>query len=298
MIRPFEERDAAAIAEILREQDPYHLYTPARVLHEQTAHPERAHFTWLVAEIDGAPVGCGWAELRWESGGGEVADVWAAVRSDYERRGLGRALADALEAHARAAGAGAAHTFALSGSRGEHFAATRGYEVTRREQAWELDPRKAKLPSVEAAVVPLTYLRDRAQDLFELFWTVESDIPGDFAWNGYSFEEWTRETWDDPTLDDETSVVALVDGRPASISWLVVDDERCLAEVEMTGTAPEFRGRGLARACKAESLRRAAERGIERVVTENDFENQAILHLNESLGFRRSGVSLELAKPL
>jgi RimJ/RimL family protein N-acetyltransferase len=45
-------------------------------------------------------------------------------------------------------------------------------------------------------------------------------------------------------------------------------------------------------------MRFAAERGVDRIVTGTDFENAGMLALNDSLGFRRTAVQLELSKLL
>jgi GNAT superfamily N-acetyltransferase len=134
------------------------------------------------------------------------------------------------------------------------------------------------------------------RELYDLFVTVEAGVPTDEPWTGSTFEEWEAETWRKPHLDDEASVVALVDGRAVAVSWLLVAGQ--FAEVELTGTLPEFRRRGLARATKLESMRLAAERGVKRIVTGTDFENRGMLALNDALGFRRTAVELELAKLL
>jgi hypothetical protein len=47
----------------------------------------------------------------------------------------------------------------------------------------------------------------------------------------------------------------------------------------------EYRGLGVARAVKLETLGQAIELGVALVKTNNDLENSVILHLNESLGY-------------
>ena len=88
-------------------------------------------------------------------------------------------------------------------------------------------------------------------------------------------------------------MVVLVDEHVAALSWLLVGPEG-LAEVEFTATHPDLRRQGLARLAKLESMRRAAARGVRRIVTENGEANAPMLALNESLGFRRAALRLEL----
>ncbi len=300
MIRPFTSEDAAAVAHMARAATPYWLWTAASVLHEHQSQPERARANWLVA-VDGDQV-IGWAEanLTWQVASPGVADVWVVVRPDREGEGTGRELYAQSEAHLRACGARKMTSYAAPGSRGEQFADVRGFTTARREQLYEIDlltvgPPPSCSPA-GAALVQLGELRDRAHELYELFVTVEAGMPTDEPWTGSTFEEWEAEMWRNPHLDNETSVVALVDGRAVAVSWLLVAG--CFAEVEVTGTLPEFRRRGLARATKSESMRLAAERGVERIVTGTDFENAGMLALNDALGFRRTAVELELSKQL
>ncbi len=57
-----------------------------------------------------------------------------------------------------------------------------------------------------------------------------------------------------------------------------------------TCTHPDYRGRGIARAVKLQSLAQAAQLGVPVLRTDNDAENAPMLHINESLGYvRRPG---------
>jgi ribosomal protein S18 acetylase RimI-like enzyme len=296
VIRPFEERDAAAVATLLRRIQPHYVRTPEGLRHFVANEPERSHPLWLVAEEQGEIVGWAEAGVRWHLESDEVGDLWVAVAPEAEGRGIGGALYERAEAHVVGLGLREISSATEEGSRGERFSAERGYAVARRERISMVEPQTMDYPPLTADVLPLAEVRDRAEELYRLFWTIESTFPRQYQWTGYSLDEWLAETWSKPTLDDEMSVVALLDGRAVAASWLLVDWERRAAEVEVTGTLPEFRRRGLARACKVESLRRAAERGVARVYTDNDLENVGILALNESLGFRPVAIGLELTK--
>src|SRR5438132_10082434 len=103
-------------------------------------------------------------------------------------------------------------------------------------------------------------------------------------------DEWIPETLEHPDLDWEASVVALDGDDVVAFAFLSTAPERRVATNEMTGTLPDFRGRGLARLVKLDSLYRAAGAGIERVFAANDAENPAILAVNASLGYRQAKV--------
>ena len=63
----------------------------------------------------------------------------------------------------------------------------------------------------------------------------------------------------------------------------------------MTGTAPEFRHRGLARLAKEATIGWAAE-ADRTIVTSNDTTNADMLALNEHLGYRPSVLRISVAK--
>jgi GNAT superfamily N-acetyltransferase len=283
-----------------RAANPHWLWTAASMLHEYESQPERARANWLVA-VDGDEV-VGWAAagLTWQVASAGVAELWVVVPSERQGEGIGRKLFDRSEAHLRSCSALKVTAYAFPGSRGERFAAARGFTTARQEQLFDIDLRAVDLPysspPAGAEILRLAELRDRVHELYELFVTVEAGMPTDEPWTGSSFEEWEAEMWRNPHLDGETSVVTLVDGRAVAASWLLVAGR--FAEVEVTGTLPELRRRGLARASKLASMRLAAERGVERIVTGTDFENIGMLALNDSLGFRRTAVQLELSKLL
>ena len=56
---------------------------------------------------------------------------------------------------------------------------------------------------------------------------------------------------------------------------------------DMTGTLPDYRGRGLAKLAKLAVFRAAQELGVTAVTTENDAENEPMLALNKSVGYKR-----------
>ena len=53
-----------------------------------------------------------------------------------------------------------------------------------------------------------------------------------------------------------------------------------------TATARSVRGRGIARALKCETVAQAIALGVDRVRTGNDAQNDPILRINETMGYR------------
>jgi RimJ/RimL family protein N-acetyltransferase len=82
-----------------------------------------------------------------------------------------------------------------------------------------------------------------------------------------------------------------VDGdRLVAMSYLKFPPVRGTIWTGFTCTDRDYRGRGIARAVKLQSLAQAAQLGVPSVQTDNDSENAPMLHINETLGYvRRAG---------
>ncbi len=81
--------------------------------------------------------------------------------------------------------------------------------------------------------------------------------------------------------------VAVHGDRPVAMSYLKYPPVRGTVWTGFTCTDSAYRGRGIARAVKLQSLAQAVELGVPVVCTDNDAENGPMLHINEALGYRR-----------
>jgi GNAT superfamily N-acetyltransferase len=276
--------------------------TPAGVVHFIESQPERAAMRAWVVEEDGEVVAFANARMRWAIQAEGVAGLWVGVLPPHRREGIGTRLfelaADHIVAHCARR---LESTYREHEPEGAAFAERLGFGETRREQYWALDVESAVLSPVRApgsaTVVRLRDVRHRDRELFELYDAAERDMPDDHV-HAIPYEDWLSGTLDAPELDLDLSAVVLVDDRPASFAWLISDREGQRAGNEMTGTAPEFRRRGLARLAKEATIRWAAEAGIRTILTSNDTTNADMLALNEHLGYRPTVVRVGVAKEL
>jgi GNAT superfamily N-acetyltransferase len=218
--------------------------------------------------------------------------VWAGVREDRRRQGIGSALWERALDHARKA---RRHTTEVDGDpAGLAFVEHRGFTEYDSEVMSSFDPAACLLepkPHEGFRVVRLDELGERDEDLFRFYGAAGGIPPG----APITFEHFRSFILGNPTLDPPTSVVVLDDGgRIVSLSWLLVDRMRARAENEWTATLPELRGRGLARLAKLEAIRRAAEAGIREVTTGNAPDNAPIRALNRRLGYRELYIRKDL----
>ncbi|HEX7717840.1 MAG TPA: GNAT family N-acetyltransferase [Marmoricola sp.] len=97
----------------------------------------------------------------------------------------------------------------------------------------------------------------------------------------------TLAAWRGGVGSDQRLVAALarVEGRPAAISLAIVDGEEM--HVSYTGVDPAHRGRDLGRITKQFLHAHAARQGIRTAITDNEFHNAGIRHVNEQLGYTR-----------
>jgi GNAT superfamily N-acetyltransferase len=300
-IRPFEPADAAAGAALLADTFPQPAaVSAAAVLHWATSSPKRAHTRIWVAREGEALVAWADAQLKWSIAEEGIAEVYVAVDRTHRGQGIGRALYALAESHVLGHGARELWTFVREDEpEALAFVERRGFRERRREHSWALDLRKAEIRETPVPegfrVARLGELRERVEDLFELYDSAHSDMPSDHA-HALELEEWRRETFENPELDFDTSAVVLAGDRPVSFAWLTTDRETRRASHEMTGTHADFRGRGLARVAKEATIRWASEAGLEYLITSNDSTNSPMLGLNERLGYEPRQSQIELAK--
>src|SRR5439155_16646238 len=148
-IRPFEAADAPAAAELVQPLQPGILVTPAYLAHRERAEPERARrSSWLAVE-NGDALGFGTSAVKWDEPGA-VGRFWIGVRPDRRNRGIGAALYDLAERHARAVGVRRLTVEVDDDPDGLRFVEARGFERVTAEIVSSLDPQLADLGELDA----------------------------------------------------------------------------------------------------------------------------------------------------
>ncbi|MFJ8625231.1 GNAT family N-acetyltransferase [Kitasatospora sp. NPDC093550] len=289
-IRDFRAADAEAVAAAHR-AGREHLVMSAEALLWLNDQPNPdEHFRTFVAECDGRVVGavrCGLARGTSTAG---VGYANGSVLPEFRRRGAATALLAEAERHLTAHGVTELHTWLDDEPASLAFGTARGYELRR---AAQFGGRDLTLPLPQAPVRPagveLRPAADWAADPYPLF-LVDADAirdePGEVPMDALDYEEWLRGNWARPDFDLGMSIVAVVDGEPAAFTLAQTDGvDRYWSA--FSASRREFRGRGLVKLAKRESLRLAAAAGYRRAYTSNDETNAPMLAINAWLGYER-----------
>ncbi|GGV48136.1 N-acetyltransferase [Streptomyces longisporoflavus] len=288
-LRPGNTSDAEAFAAVRRACVPAMLATADSVLFDLAhAHPG-SRYRQLAAEADGEIIGTAQVGIAHDSP--EPGQGFANVYVLPGRRGLGAGSLILRTAEEYLAGEGAVTVFSwvLDDPANRAFAERRGYRASRSAHFLRLDLAGGPLPPRQEppARVELRTGADFGDDpraLFDLDAETVADEPGDVAAEFTDYEHWLAETWNHPLVDRGLTSVAVVDGRPAAFTLARTDDAARYAS-GMTGTARAFRGRGLAKLAKNDSLHRARAAGYAEAFTGNDAGNEPMLAINKWFGY-------------
>ena len=175
-----------------------------------------------------------------------------------------------------------------------------GFQQDRREKVWELDlkehgdrlvreARDARAQVAEHGITLLTVADwpnpEALSKLHVLDGATRKDMPGTFPNLPETFEDFKQRV-NSPDRPHDRWWIALDGDRPVAMSYLKFPPVRGSVWTGYTASDREYRGRGIARAVKLQTLAQAAELGIAAVHTDNDSENAPMLHINERLGYR------------
>jgi len=304
VIRPLRDDDVPELARLWRELRPDAVHSERGLRHLVASFPPRAEVRFWTAEDDGV-VAWTMAHRRW----------WRATNSGYfwigilpraRGRGLGRRLFELAGDHLAALGLERIHSDVVGDAAGERFLAARGFSQTRRIVISAVDPRGVdgrelagrRSAAATAGYRLATYAQVDLERLHRLDIEAGDDSPGDDEPYELSFEEWRHELLEQPDFTLDGSFVVLHGDKPVSCAALSVDVEGRRGRNEGTGTARAHRGRGLATLAKLAQLRWAAERGVERVITDNDERNAPMLAINRRLGYEPFVERRVFVKPL
>ena len=295
MIRPRREADTAGLAELVREVAPGWVVSEAGIRHRLAAAPARARRSDWIAEVAGEVAGWGSSALETDVARDDVASARVMVRPDRRGRGLGTALYEAAEEHARSIGARRLLAGSNDDPASRAFAARRGFRHTRTERLSSLDPRSVdahelgRIAAEQAAqgfsLAPFAAFADRPELIYTVDAEASLDEPNDEQVTDLRLDDWIDRHWRHPDLSHDGSFAVVHEERPVAIAELLVDIAGARAANGFTATLRAYRGRGLARLAKLASIAWLRDHGVTRVVTQNDETNAPMLAVNRRLGY-------------
>jgi mycothiol synthase len=247
---------------------------------------------YLLAELDGVVVGCGFAGASDSPGRGFLS---ARVLPQARRRGIGSDLLRELAAHLTGLGFETASSHVDGADEGSMaFAAHHGFEESDRqvEQVKTIgDESSPRIPD-GVRFVTVAERPELLRATYELGVEGWSDMATAVLVT-ISLDDWLREEATIP----EGSFVALAGDEIVGYSGLCRRHDG-VVEDGLTVVRRAWRRRGLARALKQAELAWAAANGIAEIVTWTQTGNEGMRALNERLGYVYRTVSITVRAPL
>jgi GNAT superfamily N-acetyltransferase len=309
-LRPVTPDDVSTIADLETSRTPDDPHDAAMVAYWWTHDPDARHALRLLG--DGVYLSARHGD--WEPGARRYGVIHVSIEPSSWNLELHRASLEIAESWLRAEAADVAVVKTRADFENElRVAREHGYRDVREERFWELDllaNRDALLAGTEESRaemrrqgVDLVALdRDDSPEtiakVYELDIASTADIPTTVPITMPPLDEWFRNYFDNPGVRKDRFWIARLGDEVVGMSLIEYPPGRGVAKTQYTGTSPRFRGRGIARALKYETIAQAIAVGATRVRTDNDSENASILHINSEMGYQPMTPTIELHRPL
>lgn len=188
----------------------------------------------------------------------------------------------------------------------------RGFREERRERFWELDlvagreritkmaaESRARMQHAGIRMLTLSEETDprKFEKLKRMSDEAEADVPTTVPHVPLRMDQFMK-WFASPALRPDRIWIARDGDDIVGISMLAYPPVRGFVATDWTGMARKARGRGIARALKCETLMQAIALGVDRVRTDNDSTNAPILHINETMGYKRRHDMVQFLKAL
>ena len=264
------------------------------------------------AEMDGRPVGFAtYGQSLWVNHPGKLF-VGVDVLPEFRKRGVGTALWERLcqEVQQFDPLRLLAHT-REDYADGIRFAEKLGFKECMRDWESRLDPasfdlaewsrysRQVAEQGIEIkTVAELESDPNRDRKLYDLEWFIDRDVPSPEPPSKVPFEEFQK-VWERKNLLPDAWFVAIDNGEYVGMTNLWTSQANAkLLYVGITGVTRSHRKRGIAMALKVLSVEYALQKGFSEIRTWNETNNQAMLGINNRLGFVRQPAHIEFRKEM
>ncbi|MEV4535770.1 GNAT family N-acetyltransferase [Asanoa sp. NPDC049518] len=298
-VRPGTPDDAGPLLAIRAQVFPWQVNTVAGLRHGWALSARNAKGALFAVDDEQGLAGFARADLNiWTSEEG-AAGTAVIVRPDARGRGIGTALLAAAEAHLRSIGGRKVVGYAVDEPDTLRFVEKHGYTLNhearyQRLLLADLPP----APPLPSGVTTASFAEVGPEAVFAVDSEAMLDEPSDTPFDKVEYDDWFADIWHDPNVDRDLSQVVLVDGDPATMTYLYADRESGRFMSTGTGTRRAYRGRGLAKIAKSVAFRAARDAGFIAGYTGNDEVNKPMLAINEWLGYQPIGAERSAVKTL
>jgi RimJ/RimL family protein N-acetyltransferase/L-amino acid N-acyltransferase YncA len=241
--------------------------------------------------------------------------IYLMVNQGYPDCGVGSLLYDHLLGDAQDIGARTLRAWVHDNSeRSLRFATKRGYKITKHSiemifdlKSWDdagVEPTLQALRKQGFLFTDMAELGDTPdarRKLYTLNNNASATDPGSDGIPPWaSFEEFDRDVCSSSWYHPDAQIVAIdtQNGEWAAMSAITVFESADHAYNLFTGTDVRYRGRKLAQAVKALALRRARKFGVDTVRTSHNSENEAMIAIDQKLGYVRTPGKFIMVKEL
>lgn len=300
-IRPATIEDAALAADIMTAAYPQEPEDPVLTEYRWANSRPDFVFTRFIAELDGRPIAyLETAHGPWEKLPERHCYVDVYLAREHMDDELLAFLWRRIEKEAADRGGLTLNAAAAEEEREMLATLERlGFERERDDRVWNLDlkthgPRllqeaAAARERMNGAGIKLTTLSEwhdpkRFEKMHHLSEETRQDIPHSTPILPQPME-YFMDRINTPGNRADRYWIALDGEMPVAMSHLNFPPVRGHVWTGYTCCARAYRGRGIARAVKLQTLAQAVELGIPAVRTDNDSENAPMLHINETLGY-------------
>ena len=308
-IRPFEDRDHEASARAFTKAFPDF---PISADHSRRVNESRRSRLSIVAEASATGLAVAFGDIWQDPYMAHPGKywVWVLVEPQYHGGGIGSRLYDSLAGELSRLGAETVWCNARDDRpRDREFARRRGFRELWRNVTQRLAVDEADLSGLKEATrrigkrgISITTLLEEAErnpdyldGLHRLFNLVNADVPRAGYFTPVSLDDFASSP---DARQSDAYFVAKSGGEYVGLSYLEEAAGGTSLDVGLTGVRREHRRQGVARALKLHTIKYAIERGFDLMETGSDSTNEAILALNESVGFRKSYARVTFEKQL
>lgn len=239
---------------------------------------------------------------------GEV-EIKVRVDHPFRQQGVGRALYAALEGWALGQGARSLKAWVREVDvDARPWAERRGYLLEYHLfksvldlSTWNPAPLALAVERAKATGIRFSDVaaecrtEEEFRRFYDFFGRVMDDMPGAAGRQRAPFERWYQNMQTRPDMDPSLWLLG-IEGE----EWVAVASLARLPDGSFyhgfTGTAPSYRGRGLAQAMKVVALELAQSLGISSISTTNHSVNQPMLAINQKFGYVPKPGSFTLVK--